>query len=713
MIALALLLGAALRAGATQVTPVEKVIMMIKDLQTQVNEEGGMEAATYDKFACFCKSKTDEKTAAISEGETNVETLTSDIGSFTAARDQLDLDIQGLQESIAGYEDQVKEAKGMRSEEKTTFEAALADMVKAVSSLERAIDTLKAATAPSLAQIKSLVRTSLLMADAMDITPVSKKVVTMLLSEDQPITDVPVSDYDSHSGGIIETLEGLLNTFREKQTTLESDDQASESDYNLAMQAKLDQLKTAQESLEAKNKERTKATEDIATTQADLTETNAVLNDDRVYLKELTTKCETKAKLWDQRSQMRADELAALTQALDVLSGTVAEKTESTEAHLVEKKAEVQKASVVLPEDTDDDAEDDFEEADDTVAFVQKEVRKHAPGEKELRSKLVSLLRTAGKNLKSAVLSTLAVKVQEDPFVKIKAMIQDLIERLLEEEADEASHKGWCDTEISKTVKDRDYRLRDITEHQSTIESLNARKEKLTLTKTELDTAIKTLTSDLANQTAARAEESAEHNTTVTEAQEGEAAIDQAIAILSHFYGAAAQSKTTMSMMQQPDDEIPDAGFDSNYTGSQGASTGVLGMMDVIKSDFARVISETLAEEEEAKRDFVEYERATKMSIATKTTAHESTSHELTECEEALSTTNEEMRTQQQLFDAAVKTWQELLPGCVADPGMSYTERVERRNAEIAALKDAYCILNDEEAGCSGVFLQKRVRYQK
>ena len=38
------------------------------------------------------------------------------------------------------------------------------------------------------------------------------QVVTMLLSEDQPITDVPTSDYDYHSGGIIETLEGLLGT---------------------------------------------------------------------------------------------------------------------------------------------------------------------------------------------------------------------------------------------------------------------------------------------------------------------------------------------------------------------------------------------------------------------------------------------------------------------------------------------------------------------
>merc|ERR1719453_1318964 len=57
---------------------------------------------------------------------------------------------------------------------------------------------------------------------------------------------------------------------------------------------------------------------------------DAMLNDDRVYLKDMTEKCETKAKLWDQRSQMRADELSALTQALSVLESAVAEKAEAT-----------------------------------------------------------------------------------------------------------------------------------------------------------------------------------------------------------------------------------------------------------------------------------------------------------------------------------------------------------------------------------------------
>merc|ERR1719327_687878 len=86
----------------------------------------------------------------------------------------------------------------------------------------------------------------------------------------------------------------------------------------------------AQQSLENKQKEKTETSEDIATSQADLTETTAMLNDDRVYLKDLTEKCETKAKLWDQRSQMRADELSALTQALSVLESAVAEKAEAT-----------------------------------------------------------------------------------------------------------------------------------------------------------------------------------------------------------------------------------------------------------------------------------------------------------------------------------------------------------------------------------------------
>merc|ERR1719473_2087098 len=359
---------------------------------------------------------------------------------------------------------------------------------------------------------------------------------------------------------------------------------------------------------------------------------------------------------------------------------------------LVEKRAT---PSIVEPKDsTDDDDLDD--DADDAVTFLQKKIRRVSEDPQgATRHRLISLLKEAGKKLKSPVLSTLAVKVVEDPFVKIKTMIQELIERLLEEEADEATHKGYCDEEIAKTVKDRDYRLRDIDDLNSALEKLNARTGKLTLTKGELEAEIEELSSDYMNQTAARAEEKAEHEATVTETKEGLVAIKEAINILSHFYGAAAKAFT-----QQPsvDADAPDVGFDSNYTGSQGSSTGILGMMEVIKSDFERTITETLMDEEQAKRDFVEFERVSLVSNATKHTALEATEKELAEAALQIASDGEELQTQQALFDTAVKTWEQLLPGCVADPGMSHSERVERREAEVAALKDAYCILSDEEA---------------
>merc|ERR1719337_356435 len=140
----------------------------------------------------------------------------------------------------------------------------------------------------------------------------------------QPVTDVPVADYTFHAGSIVETLEDLLKAFRDKKVELETAEAKAQSDYERNMQSKAAQLKAAQEDVDAKNKKRTTTTEEIASAQADMTSTNAVLNDDRTYLKDLTAKCELKAKQWDQRSSMRASELTAITQALTVLKGSVA-----------------------------------------------------------------------------------------------------------------------------------------------------------------------------------------------------------------------------------------------------------------------------------------------------------------------------------------------------------------------------------------------------
>ena len=49
----------------------------------------------------------------------------------------------------------------------------------------------------------------------------------------------------------------------------------------------------------------------------------------------------------------------------------------------------------------------------------------------------------------------------------------------------------------------------------------------------------------------------------------------------------------------------------------------------------------------------------------------------------------------QDLLDKSLETLEKLRPACV-DTGMSYEERVARREAEIEALKNALCVLDEE-----------------
>merc|ERR1719198_137678 len=94
------------------------------------------------------------------------------------------------------------------------------------------------------------------------------------------------------------------------------------------MEAKTAAKETAEETLSTKESEKDTADEDIAAAQEALTNAQAKLTDDETYLKDLTAKCELKAREWDQRSQMRADELTALNKALGVMTDRVKVKSD-------------------------------------------------------------------------------------------------------------------------------------------------------------------------------------------------------------------------------------------------------------------------------------------------------------------------------------------------------------------------------------------------
>merc|ERR1712217_67850 len=95
-----------------------------------------------------------------------------------------------------------------------------------------------------------------------------------------------------------------------------------------------------------------------------------------------------------------------------------------------------------------------------------------------------------GKQLRSTLLMSLASRIAADPLAKVKTLIQELVERLLQEAANEANQKGWCDKALSDAKQRRDYASEEV-------ETLNAEMAKLEALMDNLKEALATLSTDI------------------------------------------------------------------------------------------------------------------------------------------------------------------------------------------------------------------------
>merc|ERR1719372_4157 len=105
----------------------------------------------------------------------------------------------------------------------------------------------------------------------------------------------------------------------------------------------------------------------------------------------------------------------------------------------------------------------------------------------------------------------------------------------------------------------------------------------------------------MAKATKLREEEKAKNTETIEDSQEAQTAVAQALTVLKEFYEKAAEATALLQGKQKP--EV----FDEPYTGMQSENGGVVGMLEVIQSDFARLETDTKAAEAEAQKAFDEF----------------------------------------------------------------------------------------------------------
>merc|ERR1719198_1899848 len=119
----------------------------------------------------------------------------------------------------------------------------------------------------------------------------------------------------------------------------------------------------------------------------------------------------------------------------------------------------------------------------------------------------------------------------------------------------------------------------------------------------------------------------------------------------------------------------------------QAENGGVVGMLEVIQSDFARLETETEAAEETAQKQYDEFMTTSKVDKAAKTKDIEHKTAKKQDQTQALTVKSEDLEGTQKELDAALAYFDKLKPSCV-DAGVSYEDRVTRRKEEIQSLQE-------------------------
>merc|ERR1719375_1752946 len=211
----------------------------------------------------------------------------------------------------------------------------------------------------------------------------------------------------------------------------------------------------------------------LADAEKDLAVEKKGLKEDTAYLSDLKRDCQTRASEFEVESKDNKAELTALGKAKAILLKKFA-------ASLVQTGAKV--AAQARVADSDADAQEDA------------------------KARALRSIEGLGKRLHSTALLALAYRAAEDPFGKIRGMVEDMIAKLMQEAAEEATQKAFCDKEIGESSASK-------AEKEGKLEKVNARLEKAESSMASLTEEISKLSKEVAENDKAMADATAVRQT--------------------------------------------------------------------------------------------------------------------------------------------------------------------------------------------------------
>jgi hypothetical protein len=404
---------------------ITKVIKMLQGMLVKSKEDGEKDQIVFGKYKCYCDSNVESKTKAIERSDNEIKQLTAQIMELESSNGKLSTENAELEMAMADNERARTTAATLRDKENDSFLADELDMKSAIDSLDQAVDTLSAIGADqtakaSLASLKGSVNKVRLNEDA----KAALKAASLLLSVKQRKTldtflQAPFTgEYQSQSGEIVGILKNMKDTFKSNLATARATEANAVESHTKLTQVSEDEFAKMSATFEAKEKKLSDNDASLSSKKESKTAAIESKDDDEEFLGKLNVMCAKKSAQFEDRKMVRANEEAAISQAVTILNS--------------------------------DKAFESFGDIKATTtggtgpAFLQVGSQKKI----SVRTSIAEKLKRVAKRVHSLKLAKIAVQVESgNPFDKVTAELDTMMAIIDKEQKEDESQKEWCDSE--------------------------------------------------------------------------------------------------------------------------------------------------------------------------------------------------------------------------------------------------------------------------
>jgi len=430
----------------------------------------------------------------------------------------------------------------------------------------------------------------------------------------------------------------MKESFETNLATSQSEEGQAKDTFASMKASKTKEITSAEELIDSKKAELASTDSKNAASKEDLLDTDATVVADTKFLASLKDKCDTALADYTARSKIRNEEILAVGEAMEILTG--------------------------------DDAKDLL------LKFVQVSSKKSSRS-RDAAAKVVSQL---AKKTNSPKLAALAMSMRLDAFTKVKASIDEMVVQLKQTQKDEVVKKDFCNEELHKNemkTTEKTNLKEDLTQ---AIADLETSKGTLADEIAALKEAIAQAQTEMKRASEIRLAENTEFQMTITDQVATQEILTKTVDRLKAFYEKKSFLQVK-SVTHQP-----------GYKKNAGAG-GVMGMIDHIIEESKAEQKSAIASENDANNAYAEFVKDNSASVESMSMSVINKSEELAKVDENKALAEGNLRATEADLLSLLKNYQTLHNDC--DFLIKYFDvRQQKRAEEVEALQQAQAIFS-------------------